>query len=41
LLQQSSGRELLSQVHDAMLSAPKVRAALLSLLGGLARPGPG
>ena len=41
LLEQSSGRELLSQVQDAMLSAPEVRAALLSLLGGLARPGPG
>lgn len=41
LLEQSSGRELLSQVQDAMLSAPGVRAALLSLLGGLARPGPG
>ena len=41
LLEQSSGRELLSQVQDAMLSAREVRAALLSLLGGLARPGSG
>ena len=41
LLEQPSGRELLSQVQDAMLSAPEVRAALLTLLAGLARPGPG
>lgn len=40
LLAQPSGRELLSQVQHAMLSAPEVRAALLSLLGRPGRPDP-
>lgn len=41
LLEQPSGRELLSQVQQAMVSSPEVRSALLALLRGLARSGAG